>query len=73
MKAVVLAVAAVLMLGATPPPQARATLVNAAEAFVASATPQTARSLLRWLDRYDSLLKGMGSHWRLYRVLSIRF
>jgi oligoendopeptidase F len=36
--------------------------VKAADAFVASAAPRTAQSLLSWLEQYDSLLKALQRH-----------
>jgi oligoendopeptidase F len=78
MKAVVYAVAAVLLLGASPQqytvdfgryfssPGAEAAnrgkVVAAVQAFVASATPNSAQSLLRWLKEYDGLLKDLQRH-----------
>jgi oligoendopeptidase F len=42
--------------------QTRADVVKAAGAFVASATPQTAQSLLRWFREYDALLEALQRH-----------
>ncbi|HYL26425.1 MAG TPA: M3 family metallopeptidase [Candidatus Nitrosotalea sp.] len=42
--------------------QSRAAVLAEAKAFAASATPVTAPDLLRWLQRYDSLLKSLERH-----------
>jgi oligoendopeptidase F len=78
MKAVVHAAAVVLLLGASSQQytidlgryfsspgaeaESRSKVVGAAQGFVASATPHSAQSLLRWLEEYDALLEDLQRH-----------